>query len=458
MKQAEQVWNTISNHLGGVVFGAVQGLQQDGNKEGFTAAVQRVQSYLPDGTAPDNDRIAQAYQAALTIQDATRAEDIPSLVEFTEPNIAGYRCLEGPVATALMARLSLEDAFEAASHWKGLVAESEPCRDFLANLGWWDARNGGLTEMGNVAALISPQYYYTASYLPLFSMVSKLVRGDTASLERIANDEHIRRDIDIAASTRVFAASCRQPLLEIIRPIFDAPLAEQPDVLVDTGCGEGTFLTGMYEDILIHTLRGQHIDEHPLTLVGADPSPVSQRKCEENLASLNIPHHVVYGDIADPDALMQELADRELHPETMLHLNKSTFHNRRLTCTPDDMQQKTPISGNVFTWNGGELVPPGLAECDLLQVLHRWKPYLRNHGMLAIEAHTVDSAGVIREDFLPILAGLELTHALSGQYLLEAHVFMDIFAAAGLTSTHVHTTGDAIFGAPLMTMGHYKLD
>ena len=57
---------------------------------------------------------------------------------------------------------------------------------------------------------------------------------------------------------------------KIILNLFNKPINEQPKGVVDVGCGDGTFLKHVYTIIKNRTLRGKHLNEHPLDIIGVD--------------------------------------------------------------------------------------------------------------------------------------------------------------------------------------------
>lgn len=409
----------------------------------------------------------RALEAAIRFQDSrTVGSWLPGRQEKT---IIHGKPAASPLYAGVMTELSLQITPRGNSDRplglqedgtvKGLPPEEAGfCRHLLADPGWCDSKRDGLvlTDAGLMALQLAPQYYHTAAYLNLYTRFPSCLQGIFP--HSLQEDNHLRRDIDIASSSRVFEQTCRQPVQAILQPLFDAPLPEQPDCIVDMGCGEGTLLAELYAMIASGTKRGRHLAEHPLTLIGADPSPVAREAARGRLERLGVHHHILDGDIADPGRLARQLRSRGIDPTLALHVNKSVLHNRRLQpSSAVRRQQEQSFSRNFFVWPDGSPAPARTVEDDLLRLLTDWRPLTRRHGLIIIEAHTVPYEAVHRPEFKNILACLDATHGLSAQYLLEADVFRDILARAGYRPKSLKNIGREVFGDPVLSMGHYVL-
>ena len=68
--------------------------------------------------------------------------------------------------------------------------------------------------------------------------------------------------------------------------VFLPQLPEQPLVVADMGCGDGTLLKTIYLYVKAETQRGRHLDEYPLTMCGVDfnevrlPASLTARESE----------------------------------------------------------------------------------------------------------------------------------------------------------------------------------
>ena len=56
----------------------------------------------------------------------------------------------------------------------------------------------------------------------------------------------------------------------VIIDLFNKVLHTQPAGIIDIGCGDGAFLRHAYNVITPKPLRGNHITEYPLKIVGVD--------------------------------------------------------------------------------------------------------------------------------------------------------------------------------------------
>ena len=243
----------------------------------------------------------------------------------------------------------------AVSSGKADIATSRGAAEILALPGW--ARTGtetpGLTPDGEVALSLARQYRYPVTYLPLLCQVPELLFGEpgkpgegegeggsgsagAGGSDGGGEETHLDRELDLRFSGDVFAAACREPFLRLALPLFgqgqhalhQAPLARQPGLVVDAGCGDGTLLEVLYHAVRERTERGRHLAERPLLMVGVDPSPVARRMAAERLSGAGVPHVILDGDIGDPDGLERALAARGLDARDALHVCKSAIHDR----------------------------------------------------------------------------------------------------------------------------------
>ena len=102
----------------------------------------------------------------------------------------------------------------------------------------------GPLEVGTALELGTPGLRQAAEILARQGWVPELNFGHPGPGPAAAADgteTHLDRELDIGFSGDVFSSVCRTPFLDIALPLFDRqPVAGQPGVVVDTGCGDRT--------------------------------------------------------------------------------------------------------------------------------------------------------------------------------------------------------------------------
>ena len=87
---------------------------------------------------------------------------------------------------------------------------------------------------------------------------------------------------------------------EIIIKIFNKPIEQQPEGILDMGCGNGAFLIHLFNVIEQQTLRGSKLEEYPLTLIGVDYNQAAIDVSKQNLIDADVWAKVIWGDISNP--------------------------------------------------------------------------------------------------------------------------------------------------------------
>jgi hypothetical protein len=308
---------------------------------------------------------------------------------------------------------------------------------------------------------MAQQYYYPVSYLTTFRSVPQLLFGEhVTDLDRSADgtELHVDRALDIEFSGIVFNRTCREPFLEVVLPIFDQePPENQPTSVVDTGSGDGTLLVELYHAIRRHTARGKVLDQYPLLMIGAEYNRVAQEATAARLHAEKVPHLTVFGDIGDPHSLAEALSSRSVDPHEVLHVSKSVIHNRVYAPPRNSvpMRDWQPSSSAVFVTPKGDLISARDLERNLVQHFRTWLPWTRKHGMVVIEAHTVDPEIVAPCVGRNILTYLDASHGYSHQYLVEAEVFRRCAQAAGFRSLTQRDLAVQMVGQPVLTIDRF---
>ncbi len=336
--------------------------------------------------------------------------------------------------------------------------------DILRFVGWGGSHTDGLylNNPGSLALKWAPQYFYPVSYLTTFRNVKNLLigRGEILASNDLAGVEaHVDRLLDIKFSGIVYENMCRRQLRGIVLPLFDRlPLQEQPIGIVDTGSGDGTTLVDLFTAVREKTLRGRNLESFPLWIIGAEYSAPAMESTKQALEKAGIPNAlVIHGDIGDPEKLARELTKIGVDPFNMLHINKSVIHNRvyRIPRDIKRLQDWKPLSRNPFVARDGSLISSEEMECNLVEFFEDWKSLTQRHGMVVMEAHTVDPELVNRCPGRNIVTCMDATHGYSNQYLMEYDSFMRAVMEACYEIRKSEVAPSSSLGRPTLSINHF---
>lgn len=315
--------------------------------------------------------------------------------------------------------------------------------DFFTWLGWFEKKKHtySFTEKGLFFAKRASAYGVTVSYIPTFRHLDELIFGNASFLREIGESEdelHVDREMNVWGSGGAHAAYFKK-MDEVIIDIFNKPIEEQPKGILDMGCGNGAFLIHVYEVISRQTKRGQMLDEHPLFLVGADYNLAAQRVTRANLIQADIWAKVIWGDIGRPDKLANSLKE-DYNIELSDLLNARTFldHNRIWEKTEEKDHSRVSTSTGAFAHRGVRISNNDV-EDNLKNHFYKWMPYVKKHGLLLVELHSVDPKLVAQNIGLTAATAYDGTHGFSDQYIVELGVFYKVAKEAGLTPVDKYT-------------------
>jgi SAM-dependent methyltransferase len=314
----------------------------------------------------------------------------------------------------------------------------------FATLGWFEEHNGTFrfTDKGLFLARRASAYGVTVSYIPTLRKLDQLIFGDPVALRHGptgAPEEHVDREMNVWGSGGAHSTYFKR-VDEIVIELFNRPLADQPKGILDMGCGNGAFLAHLYDVIERQTLRGRHLDAHPLFLVGVDYNNAALKVARQNLIQADIWAKVMWGDIGKPDVLAASLkADYGIALEDLLNARTFLDHNR--VWEPPSVVD----AGLVATSTGafahrGRRVANNLVEASLTEHLRRWTPYVGRFGLLVIELHTISPAAAAESLGETAATAYDGTHGFSDQYIVEYDVFERAARAAGLVAPPEHVT------------------
>lgn len=308
--------------------------------------------------------------------------------------------------------------------------------DALTDLGWFSKRihNYQFTEKGLFFARRASAYGVTVSYLPMFANLNKLLFGRANELREVEIGEeeiHVDREMNVWGSGGAHSTYFKV-LDEFIIDIFNRPLQEQPKGILDMGCGNGALLQHLYEVIDRQTLRGKHLDEYPLFLVGADYNKAALKVTRANLIKNDIWAKVIWGDIGDPDRLAYDLKnDYDIQLGDLLNIRTFLDHNRIWEDVENVNSNRISTSTGAFAFRGRRLSNRDVEE-NLLRHLKKWTPYVERFGLLLIELHTLPPHLTAQNLGLTAATAYDATHGFSDQYIVEVDVFHRICVESGL--------------------------
>ncbi|OLT58079.1 AprA-related methyltransferase [Moorena bouillonii] len=358
-----------------------------------------------------------------------------------EPMIADF--LDGILVGLILLALQKHNLFVEEAQKSLFEGLSPSVREELSELfvskGWAHQQEGRLclTEIGRFIVKRTLIMGTTASYIPMLSRMPDILFGDCQDVFRrdaLGGESHVDRTLNVVASGfqhhKYFT-----DVEEIILSIFNQlPYEEQPNYVVDMGCGDGTLLRRVYETIRTKSARGKVLDRYPVSMIGVDYNEAALQVTAKTLA--DIPHLVLKGDIGDPEQMVKDLMLHGINdPENILHIRSFLDHDRPFI--PPQNLEKTKTRSQlsyqgVYVDPSGESIPPHVMIQSLVEHLERWSSVVTKHGLVILEVHCLE-ADVVNK-FLDKSENLHFDayHAFSMQHLVEADVFLMSAAEVGL--------------------------
>lgn len=310
--------------------------------------------------------------------------------------------------------------------------------DFLTHLDWFIKKGDHyqFTETGLFYAKRAAAYGVTVSYIPTLRKMEELLFGNASILRNVGEHEaelHVDREMNVWGSGGAHAEYFKI-VDEIIIELFNRPIAEQPQGILDMGCGNGAFLEHIFDVIERQTKRGKMLDDHPLFLVGVDYNEAALKVTRANLIKADIWAKVIWGDIGRPQLLADTLTeDYNIDLKELLNVRTFLDHNRIW----EEPKSKTP--NRVSTSTGafahrGKRISNNDVEDNLLEHLLKWSPFVHKFGLLIIELHTIPPELTAENIGRTAATAYDATHGFSDQYIVEIDVLHKIAAEAGLFS------------------------
>lgn len=334
----------------------------------------------------------------------------------------------------------MEASFSADEYHK-FPTSFDTILSFLSNLGWFSKNNSNytFTNKGLFFAKRATAYGVTVSYIPMFRQMDQLLFGDPNVLwntEKSSDESHVDREMNVWGSGGAHTTYFKK-IDEIIISLFNKPLEEQPKGILDMGCGNGAFLIHLFEIIESKTLRGKHLDDHPLFLVGADYNKAALKVTRANLIQADIWAKVIWGDISDPNLLEKDLKENyKIELKDLLSVRTFLDHNR-IWSEPISTLNTSSESTGAFAYRG-KLLQNDTVERNLKDHFKKWEPHIAKFGLIVIELHTIPPHIVSNNIGSTAATAYDGTHGFSDQYILEINSFLKVIEEVGLQSDPNH--------------------
>jgi hypothetical protein len=367
------------------------------------------------------------------VEDAEARWELDDLDTALRDDVVAH--LDGALASPALLWLESTGGLDPAADGPALPAgeAGELAARLLRALAWL-GDDGAWTGDGVIALDFVVHLGLVGSYLPMFGRLPELYSGALSGARSgpaDAREWHVQRELNIRASTaahgRYFGDADRA-----IAEVFDRePLSEQPRFVLDTGCGDASWLARIHALVRDSTLRGRHLDEHPLTMVGADLSEAALRRARTTLDATGAPSLVLLGDVSDPDALRDDLAAHGLAMNEGLHVHAFVDHDRGYGGAHAPATAAGMSSG-AYLAESGHALDPADVEADLAAHLARWAPHVAHHGLIVLEAHCVAPPVAARHQGALHSIAFDAYHGYSRQYPVERRAFISALRRAGL--------------------------
>ncbi len=382
--------------------------------------------YLATFSSIAPDAWTAAWDAARSARFAELAELAAARWATDDPIVAAH--LDGALVAPALLWLDATDRLRGA-------APALPAGDLGANIGrllsamGWLGDDDAWTADGVFALDFVAHLGLAGSYLPMLARLPDLYDGTLATT---AGEQLVQRELNIRASTAAHSHyfADADPLLATV--FNREPLAEQPAFVLDSGCCDGAWLAHIHAFVGAETLRGRHLGEHPLRMVGADADEATAARARLTLAAAGADGLVLTADPTDPEGLAEALAAHDLRLDDALHVHGFVDHER--ACNPvTGLGGAAPaMSDGAYLDDAGRAMAPADVEAGLAMHLARWAPHVARHGLVVLEAHCVTPPVTSRHLGTLHSLAFDAYHGYSRHYPVDRRAFIAALRRAGL--------------------------
>ena len=326
-----------------------------------------------------------------------------------------------------------------------------------SNLIHLENENYQITDKGKYFFNKCASYGVTCSYIPTFNNMYNILFGDCSFIwekDSENNEKHVNRHMNVWGSGGAHKTYFKK-IDNIIISLFNKPLEKQPKAILDVGCGDGTFLEHIYTIITEKTLRGKHIKEFPLGIIGIDINKAARIASRKKLNNANIDNIILNGSINNPNDINKSLANQfKINLSDCLNTRTFLDHNR-IYSHPKKIIYKSIKSSGAFCYKG-KLITNDEIINNLIEHFSKWAPYIKKFGLIVLELHTLNPEFTKKnQDATPAIA-YDATHGFSDQYLVEHRVFEDCLKKSGISINTEHQTLFPNIENPTISINYIK--
>ncbi|NVO09902.1 MAG: SDR family NAD(P)-dependent oxidoreductase [Bacteroidales bacterium] len=391
------------------------------------------------------------------------SEKIEKVLSHTLNNdIKAVKYLEGAVIVPLILALKDFDAENFCKEIKQLDAQLVHSIEklFIRNQ-WLTVDKTQLMPAGK-QLLQAYEFDLTVSYRHMLSAMEDLLFGDHShvfSRNPETEENHVNRQFNIIAGdmkNEDYLKDLQQAIITIFNQL---PLEQQPQAIVNIGCGDGSLLKEIYQTIQVHTVRGQHLGQLPIDLFGVDYYQQALEKTSTTLNLAGIKHKTILGDASRPDEIIQILERKNFTSQQVLYIRSFIDHNLFFNTEQPINDTVTILAADQPTYyldQQGQLL-------DSLSVLSSWQQQLQAFAqsilksrLIVLQSHALPSQ--LKYQYLDGFESIhyDIIHNLSHQYLINAEAFITLAASVGLFNQYQVKNYPGIDSYCRMSLHHFS--
>ena len=131
---------------------------------------------------------------------------------------------------------------------------------------------------------------------------------------------------------------------------------------------------------------------------------------------------MIWGDISNPKKLADDLERKfQIQLEKLLNVRTFLDHNR-IYKKPTQTNLNCESSG-AFSYRGRRIPNNELFQ-NLSDHLNKWSPYLKKHGLLIVELHSIKPKIAAENIGKTLSTPYDATHGYTDQYIIELNSFL----------------------------------